>query len=216
MTTTLAERLHQALAHLPGATQADLARHCGVRGPSVSNWFTGESKTLKADSLRRAAAFLKVDRDWLATGNGASTPALWPADMPLSIGPAPTTIGTTVMQIASMLAGLSDSRRKTISYIVAEQITHGPSNTEAAAIDALTPGLTFTVPPVSSTADELAWRSIAMGLAETHPIYEERARLTNFVTLVDKFIRDHRDAQQKGAAEQNPASRNLTAPIGNP
>lgn len=67
--STLAERLQTALDRR-NAKQADLAAHCGVKAPSVSNWFTGETKSLKADSLRKAAEFLRCSRDWLETGRG--------------------------------------------------------------------------------------------------------------------------------------------------
>lgn len=67
---TLQERLQWALARKPGATQADLARACKVKAPSVTDWFSGKTKSLKADSLRLAASFLGVNRDWLQTGLG--------------------------------------------------------------------------------------------------------------------------------------------------
>lgn len=66
----LKERLAYAQSLKPNATQAELAEACNVSGPSVSDWFTGVTKSLKAESLRRAALFYGVDRDWLATGKG--------------------------------------------------------------------------------------------------------------------------------------------------
>lgn len=83
---TLAERLQEALARKPGGSQAALARFCRVQGPSVSNWFTGETKTLKAGSLRLAAEYLGVSRDWLETGKGAPG---WQETHPAGEGPAP-------------------------------------------------------------------------------------------------------------------------------
>lgn len=67
---TLADRLQMGLERRAGATQADLAAFCGVKPPSVSAWFTGETKSLKAASLRKAAEFLGCSRDWLETGLG--------------------------------------------------------------------------------------------------------------------------------------------------
>jgi transcriptional regulator with XRE-family HTH domain len=66
---SLAERLRYALDR-KGGTQADLARACNIATPSVSNWFTGQTKSLRADTLRNAAWYLGVNRDWLATGQG--------------------------------------------------------------------------------------------------------------------------------------------------
>lgn len=67
---TLSRRLQWALSQKPGATQADLARACKVKAPSVAGWFSGKTKSLKAESLRLAAAYLGVSRDWLESGSG--------------------------------------------------------------------------------------------------------------------------------------------------
>jgi hypothetical protein len=67
---TLAERLKLALERLPEASMADLAKYCGVRQPSVSDWFRGETKTLKANSARLEAEYLQCRREWLETGLG--------------------------------------------------------------------------------------------------------------------------------------------------
>ena len=68
--STLADRMHLALTHTPGKTQADLARAVGVKQPSVNAWFSGETKTLKGSSARKAAEFFGCSRDWLETGRG--------------------------------------------------------------------------------------------------------------------------------------------------
>jgi transcriptional regulator with XRE-family HTH domain len=68
---TLAARLQAALSSRhPPATQAELAKACGVRAPSVSDWFSGETKALKANSAAKAAAFLQVRLEWLLYGVG--------------------------------------------------------------------------------------------------------------------------------------------------
>ena len=54
---------------------ADLARACGVKPPSVSNWLSGKTKELKGETLLRAAAFLEVNPEWLAYGSGPVSPA---------------------------------------------------------------------------------------------------------------------------------------------
>lgn len=65
--STLAQRLQQAL-DLKGAKPADLARACKVKAPSVTAWFNGETKQLKAGSLLLAAEFLGVRAEWLRSG----------------------------------------------------------------------------------------------------------------------------------------------------
>lgn len=82
---TLAERITYALklatdaalaAGQPAPTQAALARACEVKSSSVSNWFTGETKSLKGDSLLLAAAYLGCDALWLGTGRGTARPSI--------------------------------------------------------------------------------------------------------------------------------------------
>lgn len=68
---TLKDRLAWALDRKQGATQADLARACATRPPSVSDWFSGKTKSLKSKSARSAANFLNVDQVWLETGFGS-------------------------------------------------------------------------------------------------------------------------------------------------
>lgn len=73
MIQSLAERLKKAFrpeVH----TQAELARAAKVKQPSVSDWFSGETKTLKAEPLVRAAIYLNVNPLWLATGEGPMQP----------------------------------------------------------------------------------------------------------------------------------------------
>jgi len=72
--STLRERLALALAKKRGGSQAELARACGVSSASVADWFSGQTKTLKAGSLLAAARYLKVRPEWLQTGVGAMHP----------------------------------------------------------------------------------------------------------------------------------------------
>lgn len=67
--TTLQERLHTALK-LHGSSKAALAVAVGAKPPSISAWFSGETKTLEASNLLKAARHLGVSPDWLATGIG--------------------------------------------------------------------------------------------------------------------------------------------------
>ena len=68
--STIRERLAIALAKKRNGSQAELARACGVKQPSVNDWFSGKTKTLKADSLVRASRYLGVRLEWLQSGLG--------------------------------------------------------------------------------------------------------------------------------------------------
>ena len=71
MTSTLSERLKLAMSRRkPKATQRALAAVCGISAPSVSEWFTGQTKVIMGDNAVRAARFLGVNVRWLTTGEG--------------------------------------------------------------------------------------------------------------------------------------------------
>lgn len=55
-------------------SQAQLARACGVKQPSVHGWLSGKSKFLRGENLLRAAEALDVNDQWLATGDGPMGP----------------------------------------------------------------------------------------------------------------------------------------------
>lgn len=68
---SLSDRLKQALAaHPDGLTQLGLAIACGVKPPSVHGWVSGKTKSMQADYLYPAAAYLGVRPIWLAMGKG--------------------------------------------------------------------------------------------------------------------------------------------------
>lgn len=66
---TLAERLKYA-SKKAGINQAKLARLCGVKPPSVSDWFSGKTKKLEGMNLFNASRALSVRPEWLADGKG--------------------------------------------------------------------------------------------------------------------------------------------------
>lgn len=68
--TSLAARLSTLLEET-GTSQAALARVCGVKPPSVSDWLSGRTRELTAPHLLRAAAHFNVNPGWLATGAGS-------------------------------------------------------------------------------------------------------------------------------------------------
>lgn len=66
---TLATRIRQRLDQL-NKSQADLAKYCKVKPPSVSKWLNGTTKILAGQNLLRASEFLECNPDWLASGKG--------------------------------------------------------------------------------------------------------------------------------------------------
>lgn len=66
----LSERLKYALSLKRNATQADLAKACGLKPPSIWSWFAGETKSIKGSNLLLAAEYLGVRPKWLAEGIG--------------------------------------------------------------------------------------------------------------------------------------------------
>lgn len=66
----LKDRLREAMAGPPKMTQAALARAVGVKQPTVNDWLSGRTKTIRGPILVRVAAALRVSPDWLATGRG--------------------------------------------------------------------------------------------------------------------------------------------------
>lgn len=71
---TLQRRL--ALAFDPAIhSQADLARFARIKQPSVHDWFSGKTISLRAAPLVRAALYLNVAPLWLATGEGPMRPS---------------------------------------------------------------------------------------------------------------------------------------------
>lgn len=65
----LSERLQLAMREA-GVSQAELARACSVKPPSVNGWLSGKSKFLRGENLLAAAKALGVSQNWLATGKG--------------------------------------------------------------------------------------------------------------------------------------------------
>lgn len=67
---TLSERMKAALAEMPRGSQVALARHCGVKPPSVTDWINGRTAKIEGANLVKAAEFLRVRVRWLADGRG--------------------------------------------------------------------------------------------------------------------------------------------------
>ena len=66
---SLADRIKQRMAAVQ-LSQADLTRLTNRKGSSVNNWLSGETKSLKGDTLMNLAKALKCRPLWLSTGTG--------------------------------------------------------------------------------------------------------------------------------------------------
>lgn len=72
-----------------GKTAASLARACGVKPPSVSDWISGKTLKIEAENLLRAARFLSVHPEWLRHGRGPKYLTEGPVDLELIPGARP-------------------------------------------------------------------------------------------------------------------------------
>jgi len=78
---TLQERIKEAMTYRKSiatlgesVSQTELARYCGIKTPSVSNWFNGRTKELTGPNLINAAKYLQVSAEWLGSGKGRMVP----------------------------------------------------------------------------------------------------------------------------------------------
>lgn len=71
MTTTLKQRFALLAERNPKISQAYLAKVTGAKPPSVNGWFSGASKSMKANTAAKVAAVYNVNPIWLATGEGS-------------------------------------------------------------------------------------------------------------------------------------------------
>lgn len=68
--STLSERIRWVMQHF-SLTQAELARICGVKQPSVNKWVNGGTETIKSDSALRLCERYPINLQWLISGAGA-------------------------------------------------------------------------------------------------------------------------------------------------
>lgn len=117
--TTLKDRL--AAAFDPSKhSQAELSRAARVSTASVSDWFSGETKTLKAEPLLRAAAYLGVSPYWLGMGEGpmrtnTNTPTVI---MAKEATPPYSSWPSTGLSIEQVHAMLTEAQRAEVSGMI--------------------------------------------------------------------------------------------------
>ena len=110
---SLAQRLTNAMA-IKGISQAELARACNVKPPSVHGWLSGKAKFLRGENLLLAAAALGVSQQWLATGEGAMQADAGSA--PVAIAPSqPPALSQALEVVVAALAKVPVDSRKAVA-----------------------------------------------------------------------------------------------------
>lgn len=114
---TLKQRFELLQKERPEISQADLARATGAKPPSVNAWFTGETKSMKAETAAMAAGLYGVNPLWLATGKGIKQAddgrALGSSASQTLIGPAGVAQG--IEAISAALAQMTDAQREVMA-----------------------------------------------------------------------------------------------------
>jgi len=87
--STLSERIRWVMQTF-SLTQAELARICGIKQPSVNRWVSGDTETIKSDSALRLCERYPINIQWLISGIGE----------PLFDGEAPKNSTTATMTCA--------------------------------------------------------------------------------------------------------------------
>ncbi|RZJ12181.1 MAG: hypothetical protein EOP39_04285 [Rubrivivax sp.] len=67
----LSDRISALLSRQDGLRPADIARIAGVSTASVSDWMSGQTKSMKPEPARRLSEHFSCDQNWLMTGIGS-------------------------------------------------------------------------------------------------------------------------------------------------
>ena len=89
------ERLAEAMAFAKTDIKA-LSAALGISYQAIKKALDGTSKSLKADNNSAAARLLRVNPDWLATGDGTMLDASPPAKKPMALDDALDVLGTAL------------------------------------------------------------------------------------------------------------------------
>lgn len=131
--SALRERIVECMRRHPVLSQADIARACGIKTPSVSNWLDGSTKTLKAETARLAAQLFGCDQNWLATGVGS--PGWLDAAAPTPAAPvAPPTVAAALPVVLEALARAPEVSRPALAATLRALLDGSASAQQTAAV----------------------------------------------------------------------------------
>lgn len=102
------DRIRRAI-ELSGKKKGEIAAECGVKPSAVTQWISGETKALKAESVFALAKATGFNAEWLATGTGTER------------------MKDDVGNLAPMLQPSRDQREyPVISWVAAGERAHSP------------------------------------------------------------------------------------------
>lgn len=110
---TYGKRLAHAIELAGGMKQTELADAIGVKKATVNQVLSGKTNCLNAPNSALAARLLKVDHDWLATGEGEPRPLLMHERMSLS---------AKAVYIGQLLDDISDPEKREKAYALIVQV----------------------------------------------------------------------------------------------
>lgn len=148
---TLQSRIEEAVnaALATGKSKADIARAANVSQSALTQWLTGDTKSLKAgsaDGLQRATGYLA---HWLIYGKGPKKQS--------AIG-APQNWSPQAVAIAEQLDWITDPRRRTAAWLEASEViqNHYRRGSDGGNGSPPSPPPTDTPPPLQTPRKQRA------------------------------------------------------------
>jgi len=122
--STLAKRLAEALEKRQ-RSPAELARGVSKTESAVSQWLSGETKSMRGESLLGVSGYLNISANWLATGKGQMEIAVasiqssqgQSARMVATVGPS---LGETLKYLSGYLSVLDSRSRGRVGQLLKE------------------------------------------------------------------------------------------------
>ena len=179
--STLSTRLKQLLMER-GLSQKDLVDAACVKPSSVSDWLSGESKTIKAEPALRIARAFHVSPWWLVLAEG---PMELSRDNPPPVPPSREAVGlSSATELVDLLADAlqavpAGSRREAVD--LSARLAMSPDSRMAREEFA---SLLGTIEPAPS------WRSIADVVVRTAERLGRRIPADEFLATVDTNFRN--------------------------
>ena len=103
------ERIAASMKHA-GVSVSKLAAHLAISYQAVKKVVDGKSHAFTAENNAKAAAFLGVDPNWLATGKGVMLQCSTETSPPATVK-VPTTVASTLSNLGDLLMQASPKTR---------------------------------------------------------------------------------------------------------